>query len=430
MHFGWSSPSLPILTSGQYFFTISPDEASWLAVLLLAGTVVGAFLAGSSANILGRKKMVLLTAVPLLAGWLMIALATNVRVLYAARFIAGLSNGLCFSTVPMYLGEVSEPDIRGMLSSLGTVCISLGILLINIIGNYLPIDTTAYISSTFPIVLLLTFIWVPESPTYLLQKNQIGAAKKNLILLRGQEEGEKELNRLQEYMKTEPDTKVNICDLVKDNVNRKALIVAYGLRTIQQICGTTVIVFYCKTLFEESKEVLSPNISTIVYFIVQLCCSFAVTFVVDTVGRRPLLLVSLVGSSITLLVLTIFMYLQYKSQVDVSNLKYIPFACLMLNVVFKSLGVRFVPLLMMGEMFSARIKPLAVCIGAMYYSLLAMLITKLYFIIGEAYGMYLPFLVFTLLGCLSIVFVIFVVPETKGKTLEDIQIELGGKTQN
>nr|CAI5852447.1 unnamed protein product [Callosobruchus analis] len=139
--------------------------------------------------------MVLLTAVPLLAGWLMIALATNVRVLYAARFIAGLSNGLCFSTVPMYLGEVSEPDIRGMLSSLGTVCISLGILLINIIGNYLPIDTTAYISSTFPIVLLLTFIWVPESPTYLLQKNQIGAAKKNLILLRGQEEGEKELNR-------------------------------------------------------------------------------------------------------------------------------------------------------------------------------------------------------------------------------------------
>nr|CAI5852443.1 unnamed protein product [Callosobruchus analis] len=113
MHFGWSSPSLPILTSGQYFFTISPDEASWLAVLLLAGTVVGAFLAGSSANILGRKKMVLLTAVPLLAGWLMIALATNVRVLYAARFIAGLSNGLCFSTVPMYLGEVSEPDIRG-----------------------------------------------------------------------------------------------------------------------------------------------------------------------------------------------------------------------------------------------------------------------------------------------------------------------------
>nr|CAI5852449.1 unnamed protein product [Callosobruchus analis] len=317
-----------------------------------------------------------------------------------------------------------------MLSSLGTVCISLGILLINIIGNYLPIDTTAYISSTFPIVLLLTFIWVPESPTYLLQKNQIGAAKKNLILLRGQEEGEKELNRLQEYMKTEPDTKVNICDLVKDNVNRKALIVAYGLRTIQQICGTTVIVFYCKTLFEESKEVLSPNISTIVYFIVQLCCSFAVTFVVDTVGRRPLLLVSLVGSSITLLVLTIFMYLQYKSQVDVSNLKYIPFACLMLNVVFKSLGVRFVPLLMMGEMFSARIKPLAVCIGAMYYSLLAMLITKLYFIIGEAYGMYLPFLVFTLLGCLSIVFVIFVVPETKGKTLEDIQIELGGKTQN
>ncbi|CAH1968369.1 unnamed protein product [Acanthoscelides obtectus] len=195
MHFGWTSPSLPQLTSGQYSFTINQDEASWLAVILLAGTVVGAFFAGTSANLLGRKKIVLLTAVPLLIGWYMIALATNVKVLYAARFIAGMSSGLCFSTVPMYLGEVSEPDIRGMLTSLAPVCVVLGVLFINVIGNYLPIDTTAYVSSIFPVVFVLTFIWMPESPAYLLQKNQTEAAKRALVLLRGPQEGEKELNR-------------------------------------------------------------------------------------------------------------------------------------------------------------------------------------------------------------------------------------------
>ncbi|VEN44660.1 unnamed protein product [Callosobruchus maculatus] len=430
MHFGWTSPSLPVLISGQYFFTISQDEASWLAVILLAGTVVGAFFAGSFANILGRKKMVLLTAVPLLIAWLMIALASNVKVLFAARFIAGMSSGLCFSTIPMYLGEVSEPDIRGMLSSLGPVCVVLGILLINIIGNYLPIDTAAYISSSFPIVLFLTFLWMPESPSYLLQQNQTEAAKRALVLLRGPTEGEKELYRLLEYMKTEPENKANICDLVRDKVNRKAAIVAYGLRTIQQLCGITVITFYCKTIFEDSKEILSPNISTILYFLVQLMCSFASTFVVDKIGRKPLLIISLVGASTALLVLTMFMYTDSHLQVDVTNLKYIPFACLMINVAFISIGVRVIPLLMMGEMFSARIKPLAVCVGAIYYSLIAMLVAKLYHVINELYGSYLPFLMFTLLGYLSILFVAFIVPETKGKNLEDIQRDLGGKASH
>nr|CAI5861578.1 unnamed protein product [Callosobruchus analis] len=388
MHFGWTSPSLPLLISGQYFFTISQDEASWLAVILLAGTV----------------KMVLLTAVPLLIAWLMIALATNVKVLFAARFIAGMSSGLCFSTVPMYLGEVSEPDIRG------PVCVVLGVLLINIIGNYLPIDTAAYVSSAFPVVLFLTFVWMPESPSYLLQQNQTEAAKKALVLLRGPTEGEKELNR--------------------DKVNRRAAIVAYGLRTIQQLCGITVITFYCKTIFEDSKEVLSPNISSIIYFLLQLICSFASTFVVDKLGRKLLLIISLVGASTALLVLTIFMYTEDHCQVDVSSMKYIPFACLMINVAFISVGVRVVPLLMMGEMFSARIKPLAVCVGAIYYSIVAMLVAKLYHVINEQYGSYLPFLIFTLLGYLSILFVVYIVPETKGKNLEDIQRELGEVSHN
>ncbi|VEN44659.1 unnamed protein product [Callosobruchus maculatus] len=424
MHFGWSSPSIPILASGEYYFTITEDQASWLAVLLLAGTVVGAFFAGAFANILGRKKMVLLTVVPLLVGWLMIASANNLLILDAARFIAGLSNGLCFSTIPMYLGEVSEPDIRGMLSTLGPICIALGILLINVLGNYIALHTTAYIASIFPAILFFTFLWMPESPTYLLQEKKEEAAKKNLVLLRGEEEGKKELDRLVEYMKNEPEENASWCDLFTCKVNRKAMLIAYGLRTTQQLCGTTFIIFYCKTLFVESKEFLSPNAATILYGLLQLLFSFVASFVIDKFGRKPLLIVSLVGASTAMLVLSVFAYFEKNIQVDLSHLTYIPFSCLMINVAFTSIGIATIPLVMVGEMFAAKIRPKAVCVSTIYYSLFGLVVTELYFFVGESYGMYFPFLICTLVGFAIILFVVRVVPETKGKTLEDIQKEL------
>lgn len=113
MHFGWTSPSLPHLIGGTYKFQITNDEASWIAVILLAGTVLGALIAGKLTDILGRKKVILMTTVPLLVGWLMIGSAESATSLYVARFISGMSSGLSFSTVPMYLGEIAEPKIRG-----------------------------------------------------------------------------------------------------------------------------------------------------------------------------------------------------------------------------------------------------------------------------------------------------------------------------
>lgn len=113
MHFGWTSPSLPILIGGGYKFQITTEEASWLAVILLAGTVFGAIFTGCLADILGRKMIILFTALPLFVSWVLIAMANRLVELYVARFIAGLASGISISTVPMYLGEIAEPEVRG-----------------------------------------------------------------------------------------------------------------------------------------------------------------------------------------------------------------------------------------------------------------------------------------------------------------------------
>ncbi|KAG5875057.1 hypothetical protein JTB14_026188 [Gonioctena quinquepunctata] len=424
MHFGWSSPSVPALTKGTYKFQISDHEGSWVTVAILPGTILGAALAGKLTNVLGRRKVILLTTVPLLAGWIMIGFAEAVEVLYVARFVAGISSGLSFSTIPMYLGEIAEPQIRGMLASLCPVFVVLGVLLINIIGNHLPIDTTAFISCIFPIVLFSTFIWMPDSPSFLLQHDRVDEARATLEILRGKEEAQKELDSLTHNLVDE--SKENLLHyFFMDKVNRRAAVIAYGLRTIQQFSGTTAITFYCKKIFEEEEDFLAANISTVIYFSLQLVVAFVAIFVVDIFGRKPLLLSSIIGSCITLFMMSAYLFVKGNVDTDVSHLGYVPLVILFLNVIFVSIGVRNIPLLMMGEVFSPRVKPIALCFGTIYYSVIAFVTAKVFYVTQSTCGMYVPFLLFGVFTFASIFFVIFIVPETKGMRLEDIQVKLG-----
>ncbi|KAJ8954036.1 hypothetical protein NQ318_004337 [Aromia moschata] len=394
MHFGWTSPSLPLLTSGAYKFRITSDEASWLAVILLAGTIVGALFTGCLADVLGRKKIILLTSVPLFAGWVLIGLADSVEELYAARFIAGLSSGISISMIPMYLGEIAEPEVRAAYS---------------------------------PLVLFSTFVWMPESPSFLLRKGRVEDARRTLETLRGKENADRELKRLEEAVREEIAAKPSVLELFRDQINRRAAVVAFGLRTVQQFCGTTAITFYCKTIFEQTSDFMSPNISTIVYFSLQLIIAFFASFLVDIFGRRPLLKISLYGTCSTLFLMSGFIYVKDRTDVDTSNYNVVLVLLLLLNVSSVSVGIRNIPLLMMGEMFSPSIKPIALCVGTILYSILASLSAKLFHVTSEILGMYVPFLIFAALSFLSVFFVVFYVPETKGKTLEDIQRELEGK---
>lgn len=312
-----------------------------------------------------------------------------------------------------------------MLASFCPVCVVFGILLINILGNYLDIDQTAFIASAFPIILFCTFIWMPESPSFLLLKQRRDEAQETLETLRGKENGDVELKRLTEAF-NKRQGKVTVFDLFLNSINRKAAIVAFGLRTVQQFCGTTALTFYCKTIFEQADDIISPNVGTIIYFCLQLSVAFFASFIVDIYGRRPLLVVSLLGSSTTLYLLSSYIYIKDKTDLFVDSYSIVPVLALLFNVVFISIGIRNIPLLMMGEMFSTNIKPIALCVGTIFYSITATLSAKVFYLTNEWFGMYMPFSIYGTLSLLSVIFVVFYVPETKGKTLEDIQRELQG----
>lgn len=423
MHAGWPSPSLHQLLSENSTLPITNEEGSWLAIMPLIGAGVGSLIAAATIDILGRKKTVIFTAFPFFAAWIMVAYAKSMAVLVVGRLLAGAADGVTFTAVPMYLGEIAEPKIRGMLGSSCSATFIFGIFLINAMGSYLSITVTALLSSLVPIALLLSFIWMPESPYYLLMRGNIDAAKKSLQTFRGLKEIDTELNRIDAAVKEQMHNSGKFIDLFKVSSNRKALFIVLGLRAAQQFSGTMAITFYAKTIFSESGNI-SATTATMLYFSIQLCLSIISSIIVDKSGRRPLLIISMIGAAISLLIEGIYFYIAKCTSIDTSNFSFVQAAALVGFVIMFSLGMQTIPILMLCELFPTNVKAFALCLADIYFCINASIVSKFFQIMKDNFGMHVPFFVFTACCVLGLVFIILYVPETKGKTLEDIQNQL------
>lgn len=202
-----------------------------------------------------------------------------------------------------------------------------------------------------------------------------------------------------------------------------------GLRGFQQLTGTTAIIFYGKTIFEEANGFISSSTATIIYFAIQLVLSALSSFIVDFSGRRPLLIISLSGTALTLLANSIFLYLKVCTDIDMQPYGFVSIIALLSFIIIFSIGMQTIPLLMMGEIFPTNVKAFALCLMDIYYSVIVTLISKFFHWSKDDFGLHVPFFVFTVCCVIGVVFIIFVVPETKGKTLEDIQMELRSESK-
>lgn len=212
-------------------------------------------------------------------------------------------------------------------------------------------------------------------------------------------------------------------DLFRVRSNRKALLICFGLRTVQQFSGTMAITFYAKSIFSESNH-MSSNVSTLIYFVIQLGLCFMSSAIVDKSGRRPLLIISIVGSAIALFLEGTYFFLHNCTEIDVASYGYLQIIALVGFVIMFSLGMQTIPILILCEMFPTNVKAFALCLADIYFSIIASLVSKFFQIMKDNFGMHVPFFAFTACCVIGLVFIVLYVPETKGKTLEDIQKDL------
>lgn len=422
MHYGWSSPSLPQLQHPNSTVTVTNEEGSWLAVMPLFGACIGSLFSIVTLDRIGRKKTILLCGIPSFAAWIMVATADTVAVLMFARIVAGLGDGLSFCAIPMYLNEIADPEVRGFLGSSCATALILGMLLSSVIGSYASITCAALVCSLAPLLLLVTFPWMPESPYYLLMQGREADAANSLRLFKGTYDVDDELRRLSAAIKSQNLETGNILDLFTEKGNRKAGIIAMGMQTIQQCSGMMAIAFYAHTIFESAGSAFSPATAAIIYFTVQVALSVVSSMIMDRTGRRPLLVISIVGAGLSLFVEGLYFYLK-------CDHPYVPVLALITFVVHFSLGLQTIPTLLLGELFSTNVKAFALSLADVHFNLVAILVSKFFQAAKDSYGMHVPFFAFSASCVAGLVFVLRYVPETKGKTLEEIQDELRGRAR-
>lgn len=164
----WTSPVLPQLYEKTSWLVISEEEGSWVGSLLALGAMAAAVPSGPMADKLGRKKSLLLLAAPFLLSWVIIIFAYKLWLIYIARFIVGVSVGAACVLVPMYISEIAEISTRGTLGAMFQLFLTVGILLAFILGSVINYTAFAVICALIIVAFLLAFVWMPESPVWLL----------------------------------------------------------------------------------------------------------------------------------------------------------------------------------------------------------------------------------------------------------------------
>ncbi|XP_011869616.1 PREDICTED: solute carrier family 2, facilitated glucose transporter member 8-like [Vollenhovia emeryi] len=432
---GWTSPILPVLENdgGPLGSRISRDQSSWIGSLVAVGALVGSFVSGYLGERWGPKRTLLSCIVPFLIGWILVATAGHVAQLYVARFIFGLATAVTFTILPMYCGEIAETSIRGSLGSFLQLFITIGFLYAYAIGPFVSYVVFWILCSILPVIFFVSFMMMPESPYFLLKQGRRDAAIASLAKLRGKSEAavQKEADEIQEILDDAFKNQVGISELFKVKVNFKALIYTCAMVSFQQFTGINIVLFYMQNIFIAAGGLVPTEIAPIIIGVVQVLASAVTPLVVDRLGRRVLLVFSGIGETVSLCALGLYFYLKEVQHADdvVNQISWLPVASLIIFIATYSVGWGPLPWAVMGEMFASNVKAKASSITVFVCWLLAFIITKFSSNLEVAFnGMFATFWMFGGFCILSILFTVLLLPETKGKTLQQIQDELSGVT--
>lgn len=342
MVLGWSTSAGPggELLAKEYNMPITESEFSWIGSLATLGAAASCMPIGILADLLGRKTAMLLLVVPFSIGWALIIWSSSVTMFYIGRFTTGLGIGAFYVAAPIYTTEITETSIRGSVGLFCELLTCIGILVSYVLGSIVNIRLLSVISSIVPLIFFGVFVTMPESPTYYVKKDNLEAARKSLVRLRGPDYNYKsELQEIQDSMVSSENTSgESFLAAITSRPAIRGLFIGYGMMLFQQFSGVNAIIFYTTTIFKAAGSTLDPNVSTIIVGAMQVVAVFFSALIVDRLGRRLLLLASTVFMSLTTLVLGFYFYFEYNGS-DVSSWGWLPLLSICGFIVLLEVGL-------------------------------------------------------------------------------------------
>jgi sugar porter (SP) family MFS transporter len=404
-------------------FGLSDTAQQIVVASLLLGAVFGALFGGPLADRIGRRRAIMVAAAIFFVGSLASALATGAVFLAVARFVLGLAVGGAGMVVPVYIAESSPSRVRGSLVSLQQFLITVGILLSYGI-NYLLAGAEAWrtmlgIGVVPALALLIGMFFLPESPRWLVGMNRDEEARAVLARTRETDEDvDREMQTISSAEHAEERTRYR--DLLKSRY-RPALTVGVGVAFINQMVGVNAVIYYAPSILSDAGFGDSGAIlATTGIGLVNCLVTGAALLTIDRVGRRPLLLVGTTGVTLSLIVLG----LAYLLPPQTALVNFILVAGLMVYIASFAASLGICIWLLNSEVYPLEVRGKGSATGSITHWVLDLIIASTVLTLINTITETGTFWLYGVFGLIGILFFFRVVPETKGRSLEDIEEEL------
>lgn len=412
-------------------FTIGMEGGSWIASIFGLGAVVGGFAVSYLGARFGRRKSIIILAVPDLIGWIFIAAAQNLPMMLIGRFLNGFCAAGFSPSIQIYIAEIAQPQHRGWLSAITMPALAFGAIVAYCLGSVISWHWVALIGVFVPLFLIPGVCCLYDSPYWYLQNNQDRKAVEVIQKFRAPDaNGLGELLAISENLKVDAE-EFSLKDSLKNlhrRHYRRPFVLLNILFFIMNFSGNFAISFYAVEIFKKASEGMDGYISTIIMGVIKFLGSLLYIPAIKYFTRRMLLCTSSLVMGVSLCILGLAMYSHETGNVgEMGKLYWLPLLCVTVYMLADPIGLGSIPFLYTAEFFPAEMRSVLSGITIGLSNLELFIVVKTFPNISDQIGSHGTIWIYAGFCFAAVIFTLMAIPETRGKSLEEVESYFGRK---